>query len=268
MHTDLNNSGPPNESKQVNDTSRLVEALKAALKARNMTYAELSKLLKMSEANVKRMFSRQVMTLQRLEEICDALELDFFELAKLARQRAELMTELSIQQERDLTKDPRLLGLWYLLANGWTMAQIIDSYEITEPEAIQLAVKLDRIGVIELGAGNSIKLKTTRTVRFRLQGPVRILYGPVVEKSFLTDKFTDTSEIFRFEFRELGPASMAVLNGKLNRLSQEINELADVDESLGIQGRTTVGMMLALRNWTLEDIVSLKRRAEKISDKH
>jgi DNA-binding Xre family transcriptional regulator len=247
----------------MNDTSRLVEALKSALKGRDITYSELAKRIKMSEANVKRMFSRHTMTLQRLEDICKAIELDFFELAKLARQKSELITELSVQQEKQLSDDARLLGTWYLLANGWSLAQIIDAYEVTEPEAIGLAVKLDKIGVIELGAGNSIKLKTTRTVRFRLHGPIRILYGPVVEKSFLMNKFEGTSEIFRFEFRELSPASMTVLQTKLARISQEINELADVDESIGVQGRRTVGMMLGLRTWSIEDIVSLKRRGQK-----
>jgi DNA-binding Xre family transcriptional regulator len=244
----------------MNDTSRIVDALKAALKARQMTYGDLALKLKMSEANVKRMFSKQVMTLQRLDEICDALELDFFEIAKLARQRSELLSELSHSQEKDLTKDPRLLGLWYLLANGWTIAQIVQGFELSETEAISLAVKLDRIGVIELGVANSVKLKTTRTVRFLLNGPVRALYGPIVEKSFLTNKFQGPSEIFRFEFRELGQSSISVLSSKLQRLAQEINELADVDEALGIKNRSTVGMMLGLREWGIDDIVSLKRR--------
>jgi DNA-binding Xre family transcriptional regulator len=247
----------------MNDTSRLVEALKSALKGRDITYAQLAKLIKMSEANVKRMFSRHTMTLQRLEEICAAIEIDFFELAKLARQKSELITELSVQQEKQLSDDARLLGTWYLLANGWSLAKIIETYDITEPEAIGLAVKLDKIGVIELGVGNTVKLKTSRTVRFRLHGPIRILYGPVVEKSFLMDKFEDPGEIFRFEFRELSPASMSVLQTKLTRLAQEINEMADVDESIGVEGRRTVGMMLGLRAWSIESIVSMKRRDKK-----
>ncbi len=244
----------------MNDTSRLVDALKSALKGRNITYAALAKLINMSEANVKRMFSRHTMTLHRLEEICAAIEIDFFELAKLARQKSELITELSVQQEKQLSDDARLLGTWYLLANGWTLSQIVETYDITEPEAIGLAVKLDKIGVIELGTGNSIKLKTTRTVRFRLHGPIRVLYGPVVEKSFLLNKFEGNAEIFRFEFRELSQASMTVLQTKLARVAQEFNELADVDESIGVQGRRTVGMMLGLRSWSIESIVSMKRR--------
>lgn len=244
----------------MNETSRLIDALKSALKSKGITYAELAKRITMSEANVKRMFSRQTLSLQQLEQICTAIDFDFFELAKLARQKSELISELSLQQERDLCKDPRLLGLWYLLANAWDLPQILKAYELTEPEAIILLVQLDRIGVIELGAGNVVKLKTTRTVHFRLDGPVRVSYGPVVEKSFLTNRFNGTSEFFRFEFRELSGSSMAVLHDKLAKLAMEINELADVDEAIGNAGRRTVGMMLALRPWTIENIVSIKKR--------
>ncbi len=244
----------------MNDTSRLIEALKSALKTKNVTYGQLAQKIQMSEANVKRMFSRHVMTLAQLEQICTSLEIDFFELAKLARQKSELISELNLQQEKDLCQDARLLGLWYLLANGWTMAQILAAYDLTEPQIIALMVKLDRIGVIELGVGNVVKLKTTRTVRFLLNGPVRILYGPVVEKSFLMNKFVGTSEIFRFEFRELSSASLSVLHSKLSRIAQEMNELADVDESLGTSGRTTVGMMIGIRPWSIENIVSIQRR--------
>ena len=247
----------------MNETSRLVDALKAALKNKGVTYADLAKRIVMSEANIKRMFSKQTLSLQQLEQICTVVDFDFFELAKLARQKSELISVLSLQQERDLCKDPRLLGLWYLLANAWDLTQILKAYALTEPEAITLLVQLDKIGVIELGASNVVKLKTTRTVRFRLDGPVRVLYGPVVEKSFLTSQFTGTSELFRFEFRELSASSMAVLHDKLSRLAMEINELADVDEALGTTGRRTVGMMLGLRPWTIEDIVSIKKRVSR-----
>ena len=245
----------------MNETSRLIDALKSALKNKGITYADLAKRIAMSEANVKRMFSKQTLSLQQLELICTVIEFDFFELAKLARQKSELISELSLQQERDLCKDSRLLGLWYLLANAWDLPQILKAYVLTEPEAITLLVQLDRIGVIELGVGNIVKLKTTRTVHFRLDGPVRVLYRPVVEKSFLSNRFTGTSELFRFEFRELSGSSIAVLHDKLTRLAMEINELADVDEAVGNAGRRTVGMMLGLRPWTIEDIVSIKKRA-------
>jgi transcriptional regulator with XRE-family HTH domain len=45
----------------------VVEALKRTLKARKMTYGQVAKALRMSEASVKRMFSRNHFTLERLD---------------------------------------------------------------------------------------------------------------------------------------------------------------------------------------------------------
>src|SRR5207237_837774 len=65
--------------------SRLVDALKACLRARGMTYAALATKLDLSEPTVKRMFSRGSFTHERIEQILEAIELDLQELARLAR---------------------------------------------------------------------------------------------------------------------------------------------------------------------------------------
>ena len=63
----------------MNETSRLIDALKSALKGKGITYADLAKRIVMSEANVKRMFSKQTLSLQQLEQICTAIDFDIFE---------------------------------------------------------------------------------------------------------------------------------------------------------------------------------------------
>ena len=47
----------------------LVEELKRTLKARGITYARVADGLQLSETSVKRMFSKQDFTLQRLDEV-------------------------------------------------------------------------------------------------------------------------------------------------------------------------------------------------------
>jgi transcriptional regulator with XRE-family HTH domain len=66
--------------------SRFVEALKRAVHARGMTYAALGGALRLSEASVKRMFSRGTFTLARIEQILGVLELDLAEIARMTRQ--------------------------------------------------------------------------------------------------------------------------------------------------------------------------------------
>ena len=65
--------------------SRFVEALKRAVHARGLTYAALGGALRLSEASVKRMFSRGTFTLARIEQILGVLELDLHDVARMCR---------------------------------------------------------------------------------------------------------------------------------------------------------------------------------------
>ena len=66
------------------ETTRIVRELKRLLKARGVTYADLGRRIGLSEASVKRIFSRRTMTLGRLERICGAIDATVFEVVNLA----------------------------------------------------------------------------------------------------------------------------------------------------------------------------------------
>ena len=114
--------------------ARFVDALKRCLRARGMTYAALARELRLSEASVKRMFSRGTFTLARIESILRALELDLVEVARMARGGEDQARELSLAQEELLASDERLLSVFWLLLNGWSFADVVEDFEITRTE--------------------------------------------------------------------------------------------------------------------------------------
>ncbi len=67
----------------------LIEALKRTLKARKMTYGQVAKGLRMSEASVKRMFSRTHFTLERLDRICELASTSLERACARGRQRRQ-----------------------------------------------------------------------------------------------------------------------------------------------------------------------------------
>src|SRR2546425_11449834 len=92
---------------------RFVEALKKCLRARGITYAALARELRISEASVKRMFSRSSFTLSRIEEILAALDLDLHEVARMSLASAAGPAELALGHETALGKAERLIsGIW------------------------------------------------------------------------------------------------------------------------------------------------------------
>jgi transcriptional regulator with XRE-family HTH domain len=153
------------------DTQRLLETLKKLLKTQGLTYSAVAQRIGLSEASVKRLFSEQTFTLKRLEELCRVLEIDFFELARLARGRSGELREMSAKQEAVLAADPRLLGVFYLLLNDWQPQDVIARYELSAPQLTRLLMQIDGLGLIDLLPGDRVRLKVPKLVRPRSGGP-------------------------------------------------------------------------------------------------
>jgi DNA-binding Xre family transcriptional regulator len=254
---------PPAESREGTGalTTGLVETLKRLLKSRGVTYRMLADGIGLSEASIKRIFAEESFTLHRLEEICAFLEIDFFELAKQARGTASAAEHMSIEQETALAADPRLLGVFYLVFNDWQLTDIIEHYELTKAEAIKLLAQLDRLKLIDLLAGDAVRVKVSKTARLRQDGPIKLSHGPAVLADFMSGQFSKMGGLFRFEFRELSKSSLAILQRKIDRLAQEFNEMAELDSYLPSDERQTIGMAGAIRPWQISLVTGLKQRS-------
>ncbi|MCA3028509.1 MAG: helix-turn-helix transcriptional regulator [Rhodocyclaceae bacterium] len=242
-------------------TSTLIRALKVTLKSRNITYEDLARRLKLSHASVKRLFAEETFTLKRIEDICLVLEIDFFDLARLARGASADTNEMTTAQEQALAADAKLLGMFYLVFNDWNVDAILATYQLTPAECTALLLQLDRLGLIELGAKNAVRLKVPKTIRLQRDGPIRRSHGRSVMSDFLQADFAAQGGFFRFEFRDLSRASVTLLERKLERIAQELHELAELDSYLPADQRQTIGMALGTRPWTMSWVTGLKKRA-------
>jgi transcriptional regulator with XRE-family HTH domain len=254
-----------NESPVGAQTGNLVEALKRLLKSRGVTYRTLAKGIGLSEASVKRIFAEESFTLHRLEEICGFLEIDFFELAKVARGTAAAAEFMSEEQERALAADSRLLGVFYLVFNDWQLEDIVEHYDVSRAEVIGLLAALDRLKVIDLLPGDRVKLRVAKTARLRPDGAIRASHSEAVVGDFIQPNFSQVGGLFRFEFRELSKSSLTLLMRKIDRLAQEFNELAELDSYLPTEERQTVGMIGCIRPWQISFVTGLKPRASSLA---
>jgi transcriptional regulator with XRE-family HTH domain len=243
--------------------TELTETLKRCLKARGLTYAALATALKLSEASVKRLFSSGSFTIKRVERICRVLDMDLFELARLARDETPAATLLSMTQERALAENSRLLLVFHLLLAGWGIDHIVGEYAISRAQCIQLMLELDRLQLIELRANNAVRLRTAQNISWRRDGPIRRAYGAQVLAEFLAADFDQSAELLHFEAKELSAASREVICRKLKRLHQEFSELAAIDSALAPSERESVGLVVGVRPYVLSVFTELKRRRSK-----
>ena len=231
------------------EANALREAIKRQLKARGMTYSDLARAIGVSEPTVKRQLSRGGITLERLERICEALDTDFSELARSSERDRALPMRLEMAQERALAREPRLMLVFHLLCNDWRAEDIRARHGIPAHEMTLLLARLDRHGLIELQPGNRVRLRVSRRFTWRRNGPVLRRHGPRAIEEFLKGDFRRDPALLRLETRELSLRSMALLARRLERVAQEVHELAEADAMLPEDRRHNAGLVIGFRPW-------------------
>ncbi len=156
----------------MSQSKHLVRVIKQELKARHIAYRDLATSLGLSESAIKQMFASGNFSLKRLDQLCEILELEFYELAKLASDQNRALEQLSFEQEERLISDPVLLLVTYCVVNQWSFADIIKRYKISESTCIQKLAELDRMHLAELLPGNRIRPLISLNFRWQPNGPI------------------------------------------------------------------------------------------------
>jgi transcriptional regulator with XRE-family HTH domain len=240
----------------------LVGALKDVLKARGITYAKVARGLGISEASVKRVFASRSFTLQRLDEVCGLLGIDITDLAQMVRAERETPVRLTLEQEKQLVSDPKLLLVAVNVLNHWSLQQIVGHYRLTKAECIQLLARLDKLGIIELAPNNRILVRVARDFAWLPDGPIHQYFRAQVQADFFRSRFDGGGELMAFVSGMLSRTSNAALQNRLRQVSAEFSELHRQDLDLPLEHRFGTTLLLAVRPWTPESFKKLARAPE------
>jgi transcriptional regulator with XRE-family HTH domain len=237
----------------------LISALKRQLKAQGITYAQLAQSLCLSEAAIKRMFSRQALSLARLEQICSVLGIGLSELAIRSRQGQTPLAELDAESEQALVREPALLLALYLVLNRWSETEVLARYRFSPVEWTALLIRLDRMGVLELQPNNRVRLRTARNFRWRKGGPMqRFFQQKLLPEYFGKDFDTDGERLYLLSGM-VSADSAAHMQRRLGELAEEFDLLMARDAGLPAARREGVSLVLAQRPWSLQLFAGLRR---------
>jgi hypothetical protein len=229
--------------------SALVEALKSALKAGAITYAEVARALDLSESSIKRKFSRQDFSVLELDRICAMVGMEISDLVKLMEEKRGRLQHLDAEQEAEIADDLSLLMVTVCVLNRWTFAEILDFYTFTEPELIQLTAQLDRLKLIELLPNNRIKLLVAPNFNWLPRGPIESVFLHAIQQDFFSAAFEREDHQFIVLNGMLSAASNAEFRRKMERLAREFDVLNQEDNALPLEQRHGYTVLLALRDW-------------------
>ncbi|MCH9671930.1 MAG: helix-turn-helix transcriptional regulator [Gammaproteobacteria bacterium] len=239
-------------------TSKVIAVLKSCLKARGLTYADVARHLKLSEPTIKRSFASENLSLARLDEICELLDIDMTTLLEMVAQDSDSVDQLSYAQESALAADVRLLLVMYLLLNDWQFEAIIRDYDFDEHTLVQRLAQLDRLGLIELQPRNRVRLKISRAVKWRADGPIRRFFDRHVLPEFLAGRFEAPGEQYLFVPGLLTDESIAAISKRMSQMASEFNDQVKVD-GLRRERRYGCSLMLAMRKWEYSAFGGLRR---------
>jgi len=238
----------------------LVEVLKRELRTRGVTYAQVARKLGLSEASVKRMFSRREFTLKRLDQVCQLTQSEFSDLARTLDREETLISQLTQEQEKEIASSIKLFLVAVCALNHVAPEQIVEVYDISQAECVQLLVKLDRIGFIRLAPGNRIRLLVSRDFAWLPDGPIQRFFKQHAHGDYVRSRFDRPDEHFVAVNGMLSASSRATMVARLKRVAREFSELHNNDVRLPPSQRLNMTMLVAIRHWEMEAFTGLRRK--------
>jgi transcriptional regulator with XRE-family HTH domain len=237
----------------------MIDALKRQLKVKAVTYAELARRIGLSEASVKRMFAQRSFTLERLEQILEAVGMDFAELVQAATDTPQLIAQLTYAQEQEIIGDTKLLVVAVAALNLIPLEEIVAVYKISEAEAVKYLLRLDKIGFLTLLPNNRVKLLVARTFSWIPNGPIQTYFRGEAYGDFLDARFAGDQELMKLVSVMLSPRSTKALLERLKQVADEFSRQHQDDARLPYDQRHSLTFMLAARPWMPKAFKALLR---------
>jgi len=245
----------------VSQTSALIDTLKRQLRSQGKTYADVALWLGLSEASVKRLFAEQHITLERLERICDQLNLEFAELVQAMQEEEHRLQELTQAQEQSIVDDRELFLVAVCVINGYRFDEIHHQYQLSEAQCTQQLLALERLKLIDLLPGNRIRRRVAANFRWRPGGPIQRFFQQYIATEFFQSRFDSDSEKLIVLNGLLSHAGNTEWQQTMQRLAKEFHTLCERESGLPIHQRFGTTSVLAVRQWQSTLFKDVARRS-------
>lgn len=137
---------------------RLKSTLRAVLKRRGHTYADVAAVWRCSLPTVKRQLGREELPLTRLLSLLEWLGLSLSEVEKLAQTREAEQKEFTAKQVEYLAANPLAFAFLFKLSDyETTPAQIGKKYGLSRKTVEQLCWRLEKYDLVKPGPGGRLR---------------------------------------------------------------------------------------------------------------
>ncbi|HEX4507922.1 MAG TPA: helix-turn-helix transcriptional regulator [Alphaproteobacteria bacterium] len=210
----------------------LINALKQLCRSRGLRYREIAAQLGVTERTVKRWFAGHGLTLQIVEDLCNALGITFIELCEVAKEDIDTRpTRLGREQARELFSDLRLALVFILLTRGWSAQEIQRECGMPEALMVEHLVKLEKLKLVELLPGNKVRLLFARIIRWHESPDAGRAFARGLRNLFVEMDFSRPNAVWSSQVVNISDQALQELLAKFQALTLEVMRNADADRS-------------------------------------
>lgn len=239
----------------------IIDTLRAHLKARQLNYKDLAAVLGISETSVKRLFTGADVGLDRLEHICQFLQIEIADLFKSSPKKRKLILRLTQAQEAELAANNKLLMVAVCALNFWSVENMWDHLRLTRIQIQSLMQRLDQIGFLDLQSTRQYKLLVSHNFSWITGGPImQMVQG--VSQEYFADSFEGDAQVLRILNVRVSKTAQVQLRNRLEQIAQEYVDQSRADSHLPLHERPPVSVCIAARQWIPQFMQELIRLDE------
>jgi len=244
----------------MSQTNKIILTLKKTLKVKGLKYVDVAKHLHISESSIKRQFTHGDISLNRLEKICELVNMEISDLLELVQIENMQVEQLTISQERKIVSDTKLMLVTVSVMNQLTFDEIYQLYNFEKPELIKLLLQLEKIHLIQLNPNNKIKALISRTFQWQKNGPIQKYFENHIQDDFFNCQFNHLGELRIVINGMISTSSNQVMQKKIKQLVQNFSDFAYKDQNISFDRRYGSTMVIAIRPWELSEFAMYRRK--------
>lgn len=138
-------------------SQKIKSVLKDLLKKKGLTYETLAEQMECSVPTIKRILGPEELSLNRLLQLCEIVEIDLAELDTLTREQNTSDERYSDEQENFLAKNRNHFAYLMRLFQGESPRHIADAYDLTARSTDKYLIALEKHGLIRVTGKQKVK---------------------------------------------------------------------------------------------------------------
>lgn len=200
----------------------IMRELKLRLRRLNVSYARLAKLLDVPESTLKKWFTAKTGAFDRVTMVCEAIGVPLEVVVKSIEHRNVKKLTFSKEQQTLFRASPTAFRVfWLLVYERRSVEETRRRLELSTQEMRGVLLKLDKVRLVQLRAGDEVRVPGLQPVAWEFKGPFMEELHRDWIRTLLAEATASRDGRQLLQFYQLSPASAEELKKDLLALEEK-----------------------------------------------